>query len=260
MARVSLGDLNLTITSKADNSVRSLKIMQQFLETIPVIIQEFSDRADKDIKKIVPERAPAQKGKAKQRRIGLSLRKTIEVSNYSEDGFEVSAGDTGITGVKALMQEFGYPYDNWYGPYDPNPNSPVSRFKGLGYIRVGLIAIARSLDKETTDYDVSASKDSIKNYEKIVNQSLNRIIQQFALRFARGDLSKLPSYYSNKVKAPKETVAPNVSRFGTFKGLRLKIPLYVQIDNRVVNGLQLQGRTQSKSGKSQVSPSSNFLI
>jgi hypothetical protein len=237
------------------------------LETVPVIIQEFSDRANDDIKKIVPERpkttsytTKSGKARSKPTRIGLSLRSTIEVSNYSQDGFEVSAGDTGITGVKALMQEFGYPYDNWYGPYKPNPNSPVSRFKGLGYIRIGLIAIARSLDKEVTDYNVSASEGSIKNYEKIVNQSLNRILQKFALRFARGELNKLPSYYSNKVKVPREIVAPNVSKFGTFKGLNLKIPLYVQIGNRLVNGLQLQGVTQSRSGKSPVASNASFLI
>jgi hypothetical protein len=265
MARVNLGDLNLTITSKSDNAVRSLAIMQQFLKTIPIIMQEFADRADAEIKQIVPQKSEEfvdKKGKSrkKNKRLGLPLRKTISVSNFSDTGFEVRAGDTGITGVKALMQEFGYPYDNWYGPYDPNPNSPIPRFKGLGYLRVGLIAIARSLDAEQTDYAVSASQSSIKNYERVVNQSLNSILQKFALRFARGELDKLPKYYRNKVKAPTETVAPNVSRFGTFKGLNLRIPLYVELNNRVVDGLQLKGIGQSKSGKSFVSPSASFLI
>lgn len=271
MPRVSIGDLNLTVTSRTNNAERNLRIMQEFLKTIPVIMQEFADRSAASIKTIAPEQKhkfidKSGKRKSKNLRTGQSIKNSIRVSEYSGDGFTVSAGGTGRSGVKAVMQEFGYPYDNWYGPYEPNPRAKYPKFRGLGYIRVGLIVAARSLMNESinytddVNYNISVSKSNIKNYERDISRSVNTTIQKFALRFARGDLKKLPKYYSNKVKIPTETVSQNVSRFGSFRGLQIKIPLSVYIGDRYSNGLQFKGVTTSKSGLSQVSPSYSFLI
>lgn len=269
MARINVGSLNLTVTTQSENAQRTLQILEEFLDTIPVIIDRFATRAYIAARAIAPEQKSKftlkSTGKDKSKKLAaarIKLKDTIYVDSVTESGFTIGAGGGSVrSGVKALMQEFGYPYDNWYGPYDPNPNSPKSRFRGLGYLRVGLIVAARSLDSDRIDYNlVNVSKADVKNYERYVSTTLNRIVQSFALRFARGELNKLPKYYSRKVKAPTQTVAPNVSRFGSFKGLKVSIPLSVDIGKRSVTGMQLQGITQSKSGKSQVSPSSNFLI
>lgn len=270
MARISLGSLNLTVVTRSENAQRNLKILEQFLKTIPIVIEELADRTYNLASEQI---APVQKTKftsastngrqrSKKLRTGSPLRKSIYIGPVTESGFTIEAGGRGRNGVKALMQEYGYPYDNWYGPYDPNPNSPLPQFKGLGYLRISLIVAARSLDKNAVDLvAVGASKDMIKNYQRVVSASLNRVLQGFALRFATGNLSKLPAYYANKVKAPRETVPSNVSRFGSFKGLRVNIPLAVEINDRVFyNGQQFKGVTQSATGKSQVASGASFLI
>lgn len=267
MARINVGSLKLTVTTQSENAQKSVKILGQFLETLPVIIDEFAQRSYDAAKEIAPKqtRPFVDKRTGNARKVVAGREKIIEsiyVNNESTSGFTIGAGGGSFRGsIKAVVQEFGYPYDNWYGPYDPNPNSPQPKFKGLGYLRVGLIVAARSLDSNSIDYNlVNVSKQDVTNYERYVSKTLNRIVQSFALRFARGELNKLPTYYSSKVKAPTQTVASNVSRFGSFKGLQLSIPLSVDIGTRSTDGKQFKGVTMSKSGKSRVSPSSNFLI
>jgi len=268
MARISVGSLNLTVVTRSENAQKNLKILEQFLETLPVIINEFADRAFTAAEAIAPKQqekfTSKQTGIEKSRKLlaRSTIVKSIYVDSVSESGFTIGAGGGSTVGsIKAIMQEFGYPYDNWYGPYEPNPNSPKPKFRGLGYLRVGLIVAARSLESNSIDYNlVNVSKQDVKSYERYVSKTLNRVIQNFALRFARGELNKLPKYYSDKIKAPTQTVASNVSRFGSFKGLRISIPLSVDIGNRSVDGRQFKGVTTSKSGKSQLSPSANFLI
>lgn len=274
MPKVSIGSLKLTVSSRTENVERNLKILQAFMTTIPIVIRRLAAGTEYLAKYIAPvskepELTSEQKKKAwetnvKRKPKQRKLVDTIRLGRVSKDGFTIEAGGAGVTGIKAVMQEFGYPYDNWYGPYEPNPtpskNPSARRLKGLGYLRVSMIIAARNLNIDLFDINVNVTKSDVVNYEKRVTDSLNSTLRNFAQQFARGDLRKLPKWYKSKVQLPPERVEANVSRFGTFKGLKLNIPLAVDINNSVVNGLQFKGVTSSKSGRSQVSSSASFLI
>jgi hypothetical protein len=99
---------------------KALEGIQTFMRSMPIIMQEFMNRAEESAKDIAPVRTG-------------DLSESIRAENNGEFGFKLVADpgdyDERVKGWKigsrtrAMVMEFGYPYRNdfWKAPYHPTP-------------------------------------------------------------------------------------------------------------------------------------------
>lgn len=254
--------LKVSISSSSKDAAKTLSILSGFIQTLPIIVNELASRAQIAAKEIAPYNnisfSPTHQGTRKTRYArggftdskmgGGDLKRSIRVTS-TDDGLSMKSGGSGEDDeIKAVMQEFGYPTQNYWGPYPPNPKrkpyysgTTAGRVKGLGYLRVALIMAADSLntgsnkDASSISYYMAPSRSDIRNYEQVVERRLRQVISKFLLAYAKGNKTSLPSYYSSKVQVPTDTISQYASKFGNVTSLQINVPVRIIYQDRPFN-------------------------
>lgn len=259
--------LSISIKSSSKDAQKSLQIINGFIATLPVIINELARRSLIASKEIAPYRNVSfmkyggdyEKPSGKSRystggfsvddAVGGELRDSIYLKK-SSTGFSLgTAGLEEDTEVKAVMQEFGYPQENYWGPYAPNPKrkpyysgTAAGRIKGLGYLRVAMIIAADSLNNDngkgsasSISYTSVPSRADVRNYQQVVERRLTQVISKFLTAYAKGNLATLPGYYQNKVQAPVDTISKYASSFGNIQSLKINVPVRIEYGGQTFN-------------------------
>jgi hypothetical protein len=239
--RVDLGYLSISVKYAAKNAERNLNIIQNFIKVIPEVIRLLSQKSVQTAREIAPFRSRRD------------LQNSIS-ARTSKSGFELQANPS-RNPVKAFMQEYGYPYHNYWGPYPPNPKTNyvitkdangdyrkpkydigkykgtlAGRIKGVGYLRAGIIVASNAISEGKTTY-AALSKSDVVNYNKIAQTNIVKALKSMLLSYAKGRTSS-PNIYTNKIlmQLPplEETIGESRKSFGRFSQGDVVIPMRVR--------------------------------
>lgn len=253
-------DLKITPRTKLKSPQKEkiLSGIESFLNNFPIIIQEYEKRT----LHLARLAAPSRTG-------GLSA--GLDTVNYNGEGFALTSNpdntygeDEKIDGwsvgskTRGIMMEFGYPYNNYWGPYLPNPRpgnvssgskKGLEQFYGLGYMRISYIVAARSLYQQKVSYSTNGlSLSDVKSYVKRSEEEFTGSLRKLLLKYLRNE--GLPPYLRRK-SIPK-TASPvklaSNTAFGDVANLKLNIPIQIEGEagyNALRTGNNLRGATQS---------------
>lgn len=255
--------LNISISSSGKDAQKSLTLIEGFIKTLPVIVNELARRSLAAAREIAPynnssyerysKNFSKPEGKSRYASGGYRLENAtggeLKSSIYlkkSDSGFSLGTAGLDSEGeIKAVMQEFGYPYENYWGAYPPNPKrkpyysgTPAGRIRGVGYLRAGMLIAADSLntDKGSSSSSISyvsvPSRSDIRNYEQVIERRLTQVISKFLTAYAKGNLTSLPGYYQNKVAVPTDTISKYASSFGKIQSLKINLPLRIEYEGQ----------------------------
>lgn len=258
--------LSVSISSSSKDAQKALSIIEGFIKTLPVIVDELARRSLIASREIAPVGnysfqsydSTFKKSKSKKSHYstgkftnfegeGGELRDSIYL-NSSNSGFSLHSGGTGGDNeIKAIVQEFGYEYENYWGPYPPNPKrkphysgTAAGRIRGLGYLRVAMIIAADSLNSDKGDsagsisYVSVPSRSDVRNYQQVVERRLTQVISKFLTAYAKGNLTTLPGYYQNKVAVPTDTISKYASSFGNVQSLKINVPIKIEYQGQTL--------------------------
>ena len=239
--RVDLGYFGISVKYAAKNAERNLNIIQNFVKVIPEFIKLLSQKSVQTAREIAPFRSRRD------------LQNSIS-ARASKSGFELQANPS-RNPVKAFMQEYGYPYQNYWGPYPPNPKTVymvtkdangdnrkpkydpfkyrgtlASRIRGVGYLRAGIIVASNAIAEGKTTY-APLSKTDVLNYNKVAQANIVKDLKSILLSYAKGRTSS-PNIYTNKIlmELPPldETIGESRKSFGRFSQGDIIIPMRVR--------------------------------
>lgn len=222
--------LRITTTT---NFPENQRIIDNYAKGVKRIIQVFGQRAGDAIIAIAPDnRGPTFRRKPKSNFTKLAY--GISTS-YGEDGFKASVSSS--TGPKALMQEYGYPYDEpfWKAPYKPNPKRKnyyggtiAGGIKGVGYLRAGIYVAAESLLHDDINYRTKVTSSQVVNFNSNAADRFKQILEKYTLAYFKGNSSGLPAYIKEVVEFPEVSlVSKFTSRLGSFKSLEIAMPINI---------------------------------
>lgn len=270
MIKLEAPRLKILASTSSKDAARSLRILQQFVNSVPVIVEEFAERAYLTAVEIAPfgsNTAEDQYGNFYTMGSRKTpLKQTIVYNMDSPYGFSLETDSMNRdSNIKSVMQEYGYPYDTAWGPYPPNPKNskryrgtPTGKVKGLGYLRIGLIYASSSLNKDKVDYFKTYSPADVQNYNAIVEKNLKRVLTILSTGFATGKTQSLPRWYTQKVKLPTETISKFTSKFGAFD-TSFTVPVSTNLWNMVIDS-QLLSRAQTSFTGRPFAPRRRFLL
>jgi hypothetical protein len=239
--RVDLGYLGISIKYAAKNAERNLNIIQNFVKVIPEVIKLLAQKSAQTAREIAPFRSRRD------------LQNSIS-AKANKGGFELQANPS-RNPVKAFMQEYGYPYENYWGPYPPNPKRTytitkdangddrrpkydagkyrgtlAAKIKGVGYLRAGIIVASNAIAEGKTTYS-QISKSDVSNYNKIAQANIVKALKSMLLNYAKGRTSS-SNIYTNKIlmQLPElnETIGESRKSFGRFSQGDIIIPMRVR--------------------------------
>jgi hypothetical protein len=163
--------------------------------------------------------------------------------------------------IRANMQEFGYPYKTTYwGPYKPNPNAKKGP-EGKGYLRLGQVLAAKSLTKDSVNYNVNVTDAEVVRYEKTIEAEMVKAYTKLLAKYLRGQ--KLPAYYKGIDKLKQKAPIPDRAlAYGNVTNINIDLPLqFPENPYSWMNlGNKLKGVTTSLNQNRPFEPGFSFLI
>jgi len=267
-----------SVRSKGKEREKALAGIEVFLKNFNVIISEYEKRTLHIAKKAAPYRTGGLSSglDTLSANSGFSLvsnpDETYDDSNSEEDGWKIGSKARGI------MMEFGYPYNNYWGPYLPNPRpgtvsggssssgtyknkagktkewrrgptKGLEQFYGLGFMRISYIVAARSLHQQAVSYSTAGlTLSDVKSYVKRSEEEFTGSMKKLLLKFLRNE--GLPPYLKRKSvpKAPSPMRLKRLVKYGEVDGVTLNIPINIQGEdyyNSMRRGDNLRNATQS---------------
>lgn len=252
MPRVKIASVGLTISSSSKEVEKVKAILEAFKEGVPRVMSRFSELSLVAARKIAPsgeETVYDKKGRAQAYKDPNEpvLRESISISKNTLNEFSLTVGGGGRLGIKAYMQEYGYPYATRFGPYKPNPKNhsgyngdSAKNIRRVGYLRAGMIKASEALYTGKIDYSKTVRPGDVRNYEEAVTKNLNKVFRKLLMSYATGKSEGLPTYFSSKVPVPTEKVSVFASKFGSIKGLKISIPIEIELDSNVTSEREIQ--------------------
>lgn len=225
--------LRITTTT---NFSENQQIIDNYTKGVRRIIQVFGQRASDSIITIAPDNRPVRGSKYRREKRPKYTKLAVGINaRYGDDGFKVSVSSS--TGPKALMQEYGYPYEEefWRAPYKPNPKrknyyggTVAGGIKGVGYLRAGIYVAAESLLHDDINYRIKVTPSHVVNFNSNAADRFRQILEKYTLGYFKGNKSGLPVYIREVVDFPEVSlVSKFTSRLGSFKSLEIAMPINV---------------------------------
>lgn len=229
-----MATLKIDISSRASGVENTKTILQNIFKIMPSVLDTYGKLARAAAFGIAPFSSRQKKRSQKEsydKRSGTRLREGIFIRKHGDLSFSLGVRGEGSSGVKVIMQEYGYPYDTrelitpdedgdesttemprlvGFKPYPPNPknaknynNFPNSKIKGIGYLRAGLVAASKYflyksfhpdsiLNNVSTEYPM-VNRREVLNYQAEVTYNLTVGIQRFITDYAKGKITSLSS-------------------------------------------------------------------
>lgn len=252
MPKVTVASIGLTISSKSKEIEKVSAILEQFKKGVPKVMSAFANvslNAARSIAPVGQEVFYDKKGHIKYLRDPNQpvLSENISINKSGLNEFSLTVAGGGRLGVKAYMQEYGYPYSTKFGPYKPNPKNhreyngtPARNIRRVGYLRAGMIKASEAMYSGKLNLSKSISPADVRNYEAVVTKNLNKVFSNLLLAYATGNSARLPNYFKNKVEIPTATISKFASKFGSIKGLTINIPIEIELDSNVFSTREIQ--------------------
>jgi hypothetical protein len=228
--------LRITTTT---NFTQNQRIIDNYAKGVKRIIQVFGQRASETIIQIAPDNRNQEQSKGsnyrKTKRSKYSKLADSIYTKYGTDGFEVDVRSS--TGPKALMQEYGYPYEDpfWKAPYRPNPKRKEyyagtlgGNIKNVGYLRAGVYIAGESLLSDRINYSTKVTASQVVNFNSNAADRFKQILEKYTLAYFKGKSAGLPAYIREVVEFPEVSlVSKFTSRLGSFKSLEIAMPINI---------------------------------
>lgn len=226
---------SLRITT-TNNFAENQRIIDNYAKGVQRIIQVFGQRASDAIITIAPDNRVMRGVKYRREKRNKYSKLANSISTrYGTDGFEVKVSSS--TGPKALMQEYGYPYeeDFWKAPYKPNPKRKDyyagtigGTIKGVGYLRAGVYLAGESLLSDRINYNTKVTSSQVVNFNSNAADRFKQILEKYTLAYFKGKSSGMPAYIKEVVEFPEVSlVSKFTSRLGSFKSMEIAIPINI---------------------------------